>query len=93
MKAILHIPTGELVEFAKTNALGKQCATGIYITFRTKSLPMFTAALQDVPKNLVFRSQLLETDDIRLMLHTLCQHSKFIAEEFELVDIKENQCD
>lgn len=93
MKAILHIPTGEIVEFAKTNALGKQMATGIYITYRTKSLAAFSPSLREVPSGLKFRANLLETDDIRLMLHALCQHSKFISEEFELVDIKENPCD
>lgn len=90
MRVILHIPTGEIVEFVKLNVRGRQSVTGLYFVFKTKT---WTACSGGLSKNILdqvkFRSRLLETDDPRLLLHSLCSHAKFMPEEFEIIDINE----
>jgi hypothetical protein len=88
MRAILHIPSGELVEFVRMNARGVSIHNGLYIVFRLhKNLysPVFPGGMQGpIP----FRIFLKEDEHVELLMHSLMQcKEKFLAEEFTIIDL------
>ena len=92
MRAILHIPSGQLVEFVKTNSTGKQLADGLYVTFRINGVARFSnLAMRSTPdlSRAKFRHALIESDNIPLLLHYLTSNLelRLLKEEFEIVEV------
>lgn len=92
MKAILHITTGDLVYFIKCNFHGKQMINGVYHCFETATHGRwFSVGFKYNDDNKYkFRYRLLDNDDPKLLIHSICNHGRFLQEEFAVVDIVEN---
>lgn len=91
MRAVLHVPSGEIIEFAKTNTLGKQHSRGLYITIRSDYFGIKSMLREGTVKapDLIFRKAILDSDHEALLLHDMSIVTKCDPSEFEIIEIKE----
>jgi hypothetical protein len=85
MKAILHIPSGELVQFVRLTASAKPMHNGLYFVFKINGKQYSPLVAGGMRSDYPFRTALKENEHIELLLQSLTQ-CKFLAEEFIVVD-------
>ena len=88
MKAILHIPSGELVEFIRLNAKGTPSRKGLYVVFEFNNRRYSPLYPSNASGPMIFRTYLRDDEHTELLLRSLLQcEVKFLAEEFTIIDL------
>lgn len=91
MRAVLHVPSGEIIDFAKTNTIGKQHSRGLYTTIRSDYFGVKSMLREGSVKasDLIFRKAILDSDHEAILLHDMSIVTNCDLSEFEIIEIKE----